>query len=630
MGTENEDGVFRALEAGDPPTIAGYRISARLGEGGMGKVYLSYTPGGRPVAIKVIRPDFAGDPEFRRRFKLEVRAAERVQGLFTAPVIDSDTDGPSPWLATAYVPGPSVHAAVVEHGPLPVSAVLLMVAGIAEALQVIHSAGIVHRDLKPSNVLLAVDGPRVIDFGIARATDATSLTGSGVTIGTPAFMSPEQASGTSCTAASDIFALGQVAAFAGIGNPAFGEGASHAVLYRIVHEAPNLTGLPAELRELVERCLAKDPDGRPSLTEIIDMCREASPGTQLRRSDDWLPTPVNDDIDRREAAPAPPHTPPPATEPSAARPAGSPAPPVGPPTPPVPTQLDAAHLHAAPTVLGDGQRQGPRPGAYPSTPPPPSPHTPAPHTPAPYSPAPYSPGTHAPGTHAPAAYPGAAYQPRPYQPGPGAPQTAPFQPGKSRGGLIVALVLAGVMVLAGALYLKGNAQNTGEDDKASSGGSTASGAPAGGESPAADPKPFTVTSVNLTSGYYVMLNDDKLRPVKGDVNYAGDFGYRMAALLDPSVVATGQTDNTMTLVDQGKKGSLASCRDDTRFVRSLETDKLGKGSQICLQTASGHIGLVTLRAFGPWTESSAADGGGSQYVTVDITVWRNAGQSSSS
>ncbi|MBK3587471.1 serine/threonine protein kinase, partial [Streptomyces sp. MBT57] len=164
---QGRDGVFQPLEESDPRTVAGYRLTAKLGSGGMGKVYLSYTPGGRPVAIKVIRPDFSEDAEFRRRFQQEVQAAQRVQGLYTAPVIDSDTESAQQWLATAYVPGPSLAAAVAEHGPLPVPAILLLIAGMAEALHVIHGAGIVHRDLKPSNVLITADGPRVIDFGIA-------------------------------------------------------------------------------------------------------------------------------------------------------------------------------------------------------------------------------------------------------------------------------------------------------------------------------------------------------------------------------------------------------------------------------------------------------------------------------
>ncbi|MGW0585547.1 serine/threonine-protein kinase, partial [Streptomyces sp. NPDC002920] len=189
---------------------------------------------------------------------------------------------------------------------LPVPAVALAVAGIAEALQAIHGADIVHRDLKPSNVLLAADGPRVIDFGIARAADATSLTRSGAIVGTPAFMTPEQASGAACAPATDIFALGQVAVYAATGTPAFGEGTSHAVLYRIVHEAPDLADLPDELNELVTRCLAKDPSARPTPAEIIDLCQRASPQTELRRPDGWLPPAVAADIDRHTAALVPP------------------------------------------------------------------------------------------------------------------------------------------------------------------------------------------------------------------------------------------------------------------------------------------------------------------------------------
>ncbi|WP_307866113.1 serine/threonine-protein kinase [Streptomyces smyrnaeus] len=302
--------VFTALAEDDPTSVAGYRLAARLGSGGMGKVYLSYTPGGRPIAIKVIRPDFAGDPVFRRRFQQEVRAAERVQGLYTALVIDSDTEGPQPWLATAYVPGPSVAEAVAAHGRLPVDTVLFLVAGITEALQVIHKAGIVHRDLKPSNVLLADDGPRVIDFGIARAADATSLTSSGVTIGTPSFMAPEQAEGQRVTGATDIFALGQIAAYAAVGTPAFGEGTSHGVRYRIVHAEPALDDLPGELRGLVTRCLAKAPADRPELGDILRMCQTASGDTQLRRPGDWLPAAVAADITHRAAAPPPSQTPP--------------------------------------------------------------------------------------------------------------------------------------------------------------------------------------------------------------------------------------------------------------------------------------------------------------------------------
>lgn len=254
--------------------VAGYRLAARLGAGGMGRVYLSHTQGGRPVAIKVVRPELADDPAFRRRFGREIRAAQRVRGAYTAELIDADADGVPPWLATVYVPGPSLTEAVARRGPLPVPAVLWLMAGIAEALQAIHGAGIVHRDLKPSNVLLAADGPRVIDFGISLSSGATSAyTATGAAVGTPQFMAPEQASAGEVTAATDVFALGQTAAFAALGEPLYGDGPSVGVLYRIVHSEPDLSLLPAQLRPLFARCLAADPKDRATPAEIVEWCR---------------------------------------------------------------------------------------------------------------------------------------------------------------------------------------------------------------------------------------------------------------------------------------------------------------------------------------------------------------------
>ncbi|MFF4713636.1 serine/threonine-protein kinase [Streptomyces eurythermus] len=265
--------VFRPLQADDPAAVAGYRLAARLGAGGMGRVYLSHTRGGRPVALKVVRPELADDPDFRRRFRREVAAARRVRGAYTAELIDADPDGTPPWLATLYVPGPSLADAVARRGPLPVAAVLWLMAGVAEALQEIHAEGVVHRDLKPSNVLLAADGPRVIDFGIALAADGTSYTATGSTIGTPAFMAPEQATGGEVTAATDVFALGQTAAFAALGRPLYGEGPGVNVLYRIVHSEPDLSLLPEPLRPLFARCLAADPARRATPAEIVEWCR---------------------------------------------------------------------------------------------------------------------------------------------------------------------------------------------------------------------------------------------------------------------------------------------------------------------------------------------------------------------
>ncbi|MGW0707457.1 protein kinase domain-containing protein [Streptomyces sp. NPDC002643] len=265
--------VFQALQGDDPVAVAGYRLAARLGAGGMGRVYLSHTPGGRPVAIKVVRPELADDPAFRRRFGREIRAARRVRGAYTAELIDADADGTPPWLATLYVPGPSLAEAVARRGPLPVPAVLWLVAGVAEALQAIHGEAIVHRDLKPSNVLLAADGPRVIDFGISLGADLSSHTATGSAVGTPQFMAPEQASGHEVTTATDVFALGQTAAFAALGEPLYGDGPSVTVLYRIVHEKPDLERLPERLRPLMARCLAADPEQRATLAEVLDWCR---------------------------------------------------------------------------------------------------------------------------------------------------------------------------------------------------------------------------------------------------------------------------------------------------------------------------------------------------------------------
>ncbi|MEV0015268.1 serine/threonine-protein kinase [Streptomyces tendae] len=265
--------VFQPLQDDDPRTVAGYRLAARLGAGGMGRVYLSHTRGGRPVAIKVVRSELADDPTFRRRFGREIKAARRVKGAYTAELIDADPDGTPPWLATLYVPGPSLSDAVARNGPLPVPAVLWLMAGVAEALQAIHGAQIVHRDLKPANVLLAADGPRVIDFGISLAADGTAHTATGTTIGTPQYMAPEQASGSDVTTATDVFSLGQTAAFAALGKPLYGDGPAATVLYRIVHSEPDLSGLPERLRGLLGRCLAAVPEERATPAEIVEWCR---------------------------------------------------------------------------------------------------------------------------------------------------------------------------------------------------------------------------------------------------------------------------------------------------------------------------------------------------------------------
>src|SRR4051812_29936774 len=253
----------------------------------MGRVYLARSPGGRMVAVKVIRSNLAEDAGFRARFAREVSAARKVGGLFTAAVVDADVEGPVPWLVTAYVPGTSLSDAVEQQGPLPENSVLALAAGLAEGLIAIHAAGVIHRDLKPSNVLLAQDGPRIIDFGISSAAGATSLTGTGFMIGSPGFMSPEQAEGLTVGPASDIFSLAGVLIYASRGEGPFGTGDTAALLYRVVHGKPTTDNVPDHLRPLIKRSLSRDPKRRPSATQFLSELSAAYPSAADLSN--WLP-----------------------------------------------------------------------------------------------------------------------------------------------------------------------------------------------------------------------------------------------------------------------------------------------------------------------------------------------------
>jgi serine/threonine protein kinase len=235
----------------------------------MGRVYLARSPGGRRVAVKLIRPELAEDDDFRARFVREVAAARRVSGAFTAPVIDADPKAPQPWLVTAYIEGPSLADAISTGGPMPADDVTALAAGLAEGLEAIHAVGVVHRDLKPSNVVLADDGPRIIDFGIARAADSTWRTGPAHVVGSPGFMSPEQAEGRECGPPSDVFSLGAVLTYAVTGEGPFGSGTPEALLYRVVHSPAVTNRIPAQLRPMIESCLIKDPQQRPTTSELL-------------------------------------------------------------------------------------------------------------------------------------------------------------------------------------------------------------------------------------------------------------------------------------------------------------------------------------------------------------------------
>ena len=260
-----------SLTATDLRSVGEFRLLARLGSGGMGQVFLASSLAGRIVAVKVIHRELCQDTEFVRRFRNEVEAAQKVSGWYTAPVVAAGVDDNPPWLATAFVPGPSLDDIVSRYGPLPVPAVWRLAAGLAEALRAVHGAGLVHRDLKPANVLLALDGPRVIDFGISRAVTDTRMTATGAIIGTLSYMSPEQVQALETGPASDTFSLGSVLAFAASGSAPFNgvPGApSASVMYRIVHAEPELKAVPAEVRGLIEACLTKDPRQRPDLRQI--------------------------------------------------------------------------------------------------------------------------------------------------------------------------------------------------------------------------------------------------------------------------------------------------------------------------------------------------------------------------
>ncbi|UUU31626.1 serine/threonine protein kinase [Streptomyces sp. CA-210063] len=288
---------MQPLDVGEPTVVGPYRLLGRLGSGGMGRVYLGRSAGGRTVAVKVVHPHFALDEEFRARFRREVDAARRVGGAWTAPVLDADPEASVPWVATGYAAGPSLAGAIADGGPLPPHSVRVLGAGLAEALSAVHALGLVHRDVKPSNVLLTVDGPLLIDFGIARATDGTaSLTSTGVSIGSPGYMSPEQILGKGVTGAADVFSLGAVLAYAATGQSPFPGDSSAALLYKVVHEEPQLDGLEGDLRDLVEHCLSKEPTARPAPDEVA---RTLAPqGAARLVAAGWLPGPLVEQVGR--------------------------------------------------------------------------------------------------------------------------------------------------------------------------------------------------------------------------------------------------------------------------------------------------------------------------------------------
>ncbi|MGW7253198.1 serine/threonine-protein kinase [Streptomyces sp. NPDC054834] len=286
------------LRREDPRVVGSFRLHRRLGAGGMGVVYLGSDKKGQRVALKVIRPDLAEDQEFRSRFAREVSAARRIRGGCTARLVAADLEADRPWFATQYVPGPSLHDKVADEGPLGAAQAASIGAALSEGLVAVHEAGVVHRDLKPSNILLSPKGPRIIDFGIAWSTGASTLTHVGTAVGSPGFLAPEQVRGAAVTPATDVFSLGATLAYASAGDSPFGHGSSEVMLYRVVHEEPHLHGVPDALAPLVRACLAKDPEDRPSTLQLSLRLKEIAAREAQGLADVRPPAPRAAEADR--------------------------------------------------------------------------------------------------------------------------------------------------------------------------------------------------------------------------------------------------------------------------------------------------------------------------------------------
>ncbi|MFE9774247.1 protein kinase [Streptomyces sp. NPDC005931] len=286
------------LRREDPRVVGSFRLHRRLGAGGMGVVYLGSDKKGQRVALKVIRPDLAEDQEFRSRFAREVSAARRIRGGCTARLVAADLEADRPWFATQYVPGPSLHDKVADEGPLCAAEVAAIGAALSEGLVAVHEAGVVHRDLKPSNILLSPKGPRIIDFGIAWATGASTLTHVGTAVGSPGFLAPEQVRGAAVTPATDVFSLGATLAYTAMGDSPFGHGSSEVMLYRVVHEEAQLHGVPDALAPLIRACLAKDPEERPTTLQLSLRLKEIAAREAQGLADVHPPAPRGAETDR--------------------------------------------------------------------------------------------------------------------------------------------------------------------------------------------------------------------------------------------------------------------------------------------------------------------------------------------
>ncbi|MGW6686740.1 serine/threonine-protein kinase [Streptomyces sp. NPDC054961] len=621
--TTGTGGILAPLEPQDPRESAGYRLIARIGEGGMGTVYLSHTRGGQPVALKLIRREFGQDPDFRRRFEQEVQAARRVQGYHLVPVLDHDTTGATPWLASVFVPGLSLHDAVNAYGPLPLNAVFQLVGCTARALGSIHAAGVVHRDLKPANLLLGPGGPYVIDFGIARAADSTQLTRTGGVIGTPQYMSPEHALGSEVTAASDLFSLGLIAAVAATGQHPYGTGGATAIGVRIANTerlAPDLSGYPEQLRPLLERCLTADPTARIGTDELTALCETAA-GRPLNDFAGWLPEPLGLEIARRVRAAE---------------------------HPPVPTVTD-------PDPSGTGAGTGTGAGAGASAAPG---GTGAGAGPGGTGPAPggTGPGAGASGAFGgvyaaptvgapprPAGPPSAAGHPTP-PPAPAAGGASAPAPRRFRGALVAAGLVLAVLAGAGAVRLL-DGDSAGHDDTKQAGPATSSSSPSSSDpapapsgpktapsasaspksayTPVFQDKPLTLRAPSTNTGTYVDLDAPKVVP-NGEIGKAQGMELTYQDWSDAGLAF-------LTATGKSPGGTPEECRDavatDTLTSKvpgtQLKQGKvLTKGTVLCTVTSDGNLAMLRITDVIIDT-SKGSIGPMPDYVTT-LTLWKIA------
>ncbi|WTL77405.1 protein kinase [Streptomyces sp. NBC_01518] len=597
---------MRPLGPDDPRNVAGYRLLARIGEGGMGSVYLSRTRGNQPVALKVIRREYAQDEEFRRRFEQEAAAARRVQGYHIVPVVDHDTTGPQPWLATVYVPGLALDRVLALHGTLPLSTVLQLTGCAAEALHAVHKAGVIHRDMKPSNILIGSDGPWIIDFGIARAADATQLTRSGGLIGTPQFMSPEHANGQEQTPAADIFSLGLIAAVAATGRHPYGDSGAITLATKIANtefRPPDLTSYPEPLRTVLERTLAADPAARPSPSELAALCEELAE-RPLRDFTDWLPAPVAAGIARQEQL---------AGEQGALAGGGDPAGASAEADVSAGSGDSAGAAGATTVPPGDGSR-----GAVPPNSPTPGGYTPT-----------QTPGGGQPTQHAPARPPQPASGPAPSSP-PSATAAA-----RSRTPLVVVAAALAVVVVATAAWVFTRDDDKDTSAQGGSGGRTASSSPPGASaSPGTSGTPSGYTAVftakpltlraQFTTGRSSYTNVDLDSP-RIDTHASSS---TTGAELQYAEWGTAHTLNLVTTTGKSAGATPEQCAEGaaanalpSQLADADQGKELTKGTLLCTVTDEKNLAMLKIKDVVVQKDASGIEA--RDYVT-ELTLWKTA------